>query len=145
MRILLLSTRVPLTLLVVSCWLASSGCDRGVDKRPGASSETTDNGASEGAADQSRERMIEANFASLSPEDHDAAHKQGFCPVADGQLGTMGAPVKITLNGQPVFLCCEHCRAEAESEPEKTLERVAALLEKAAEEDARVGGSRPSE
>jgi len=36
----------------------------------------------------------------------------------------MGVPVKITLKGQPVFLCCAGCEDRAKADPDKTLEKV---------------------
>jgi hypothetical protein len=37
----------------------------------------------------------------------------------------MGVPVKITLRGQPVFLCCQGCVGKAKRSPEETLTKVA--------------------
>jgi hypothetical protein len=39
----------------------------------------------------------------------------------------MGAPVKIVLEGQTVFLCCEGCREEAKAHPKATLANAAKL------------------
>ena len=36
----------------------------------------------------------------------------------------MGMPVKVMLDGQPVFLCCKGCVKEAEEQPAKMLQRV---------------------
>ena len=36
----------------------------------------------------------------------------------------MGVPVKITLRGQPVFLCCKGCVGAAKKAPEETLKKV---------------------
>jgi hypothetical protein len=68
------------------------------------------------------EASIAENLAKLSPEDRAFAQRQQFCAVQEGiKLGAMGAPVKITVNGQPVFMCCEACIARAQSDPERTL------------------------
>lgn len=32
----------------------------------------------------------------------------------------MGPPVKVTVKGKDVFLCCEACRAAALKDPDKT-------------------------
>jgi hypothetical protein len=37
----------------------------------------------------------------------------------------MGVPIKLTLKGQTVFLCCSGCQDKAESDPEKTLKTIA--------------------
>jgi hypothetical protein len=38
----------------------------------------------------------------------------------------MGPPVKVTVQGRPVFLCCKGCEEEARDHPEQVL----AALEK---------------
>lgn len=74
------------------------------------------------------EAEIEAALAKLSPEDRQAAEAQKFCPVIeDSRLGSMGPPVKVMVEGQPVFLCCAGCKAKALKDPKATLTRVAQL------------------
>jgi len=36
----------------------------------------------------------------------------------------MGVPVKITLRGRTVFLCCQGCIDEARQDPEGTLKKL---------------------
>lgn len=43
----------------------------------------------------------------------------------------MGPPLKLDIQGQPVFVCRKGCQRKAESDPEKTLARVAELKAKA--------------
>jgi hypothetical protein len=64
---------------------------------------------------------MKAELAKLSPEDAAAAEKQHFCPVSDEMLGTMGPPIKVDVNGTPVWICCEGCRKELLANPEKYL------------------------
>jgi hypothetical protein len=45
----------------------------------------------------------------------------------------MGVPKKVTIKGQPVFLCCGHCEDEALADPDKTLEKVKQLKSKNAD------------
>ena len=79
--------------------------------------------------DQKQEAKIQANLSKLSPADRKAAEEQKFCAVqTKNRLGAMGAPVKITIKGQPVFLCCDDCVAEAKANPDKTLASVAGLI-----------------
>jgi hypothetical protein len=40
-------------------------------------------------------------------------------------------PVKVTIKGQPVFLCCGGCRKDALDHPDRTLARVRELKAKA--------------
>ncbi|MBO0697706.1 MAG: efflux RND transporter periplasmic adaptor subunit, partial [Zavarzinella sp.] len=70
---------------------------------------------------------VTAALNKLSPEDRALARAQKFCPVLGTRLGAMGAPVKVMLNGQPVFLCCKNCVGQAEADPAKTLKRVEEL------------------
>jgi multidrug efflux pump subunit AcrA (membrane-fusion protein) len=71
---------------------------------------------------------IAAAMAKLSAADRALAEAQGTCPVLDeSPLGAMGVPVKVTVDGQDVFVCCQSCVKSATKEPEKTLRRVAEL------------------
>ena len=75
------------------------------------------------------ETAIQANLGKLTPADRKLAEAQKFCAVqTKNRLGAMGAPVKITIKGQPVFLCCDDCVAEAKANPDKTLASVAGLI-----------------
>ena len=75
-------------------------------------------------------------LAKLSPEDRTAAEAQKYCAVANGSfLGGMGAPIKLVLNGKPVFLCCNGCTEKAKASPANTLAKTAALI-KAGMDDA---------
>ena len=47
--------------------------------------------------------------------------------MTDSPLGSMGAPIKIDIDGKSVFLCCEGCKAKALRDPEATLAVVAKL------------------
>jgi hypothetical protein len=58
------------------------------------------------------------------------AEAQQLCPVSGERLGSMGTPVKLTLMGQTVFLCCEGCEAGAKANEERTLGRVRELKER---------------
>jgi hypothetical protein len=76
------------------------------------------------AEDHAKE--IEQAMAKLSPEDRAVAQKQKVCPVTDVELGSsgMGTPVKIELQGQTFFLCCDSCREEATKNSEKYLAKL---------------------
>ncbi len=74
---------------------------------------------------------LTAAFAKLSPEDRKAVDAQRFCPVlTQNKLGSMGTPVKLTIDGQTVFLCCAGCRENALSDPTATLAKVRELQER---------------
>jgi uncharacterized protein (TIGR03000 family) len=73
---------------------------------------------------------IAENLAMLEDEDHKLAEAQKICPITKDPLGALGVPVKITLKGQPVFLCCKECINKAQSDPDKTLAAIKELKEK---------------
>ncbi|MGN6544980.1 MAG: hypothetical protein ACTHK7_08015 [Aureliella sp.] len=69
-----------------------------------------------------------AGLAKLSPEDRALVESQKYCAIAEGSfLGSMGAPIKLVLDGKPVFLCCQGCVGKAEADPAATLAKVAEL------------------
>jgi hypothetical protein len=71
---------------------------------------------------------IAAALAKLLPEDRRLAEAQRFCPVLeDSRLGAMGSPVKLMIEGQPVFLCCKGCVRKALANPQATLAKVQEL------------------
>jgi hypothetical protein len=76
------------------------------------------------AGDQSGNAEIQASLASLSAADREAALKQKICPVSDTALGSMGAPIKVTVAGREVFICCEHCEEPLKAEPAKHLAKI---------------------
>ncbi len=76
---------------------------------------------------------IEAALAKLSPADRELAESQRFCPVLPtSRLGVMGVPVKLELNGQPVFVCCSGCKEKALADPAATVAKVESLRREAA-------------
>jgi hypothetical protein len=62
--------------------------------------------------------------AKLSDADRDAALKQVICPVSGEKLGSMGAPPKLTVEGQEVFICCSGCEETLRAEPQKHLAKL---------------------
>ena len=72
--------------------------------------------------------QVSATLATLSSEDRQIAEAQKFCAVMNHQkLGSMGAPLKLEIKGEPVFLCCAGCKTKALKNPDETLAKVAAL------------------
>ena len=67
---------------------------------------------------------VAASLRKLSPEDKKLAQAQRLCPIRNDPLGSMGVPVKLALDGKPVFVCCKGCVAEAQADPAKTLARA---------------------
>ena len=72
---------------------------------------------------------IRAAIESLSKVDQSLVKKQRTCPIIDdSQLGSMGVPIKLMLDGKPVFVCCEGCVKSASEHPQETLIKINRLL-----------------
>ena len=79
------------------------------------------------------EAEIRASLDKLSPQDRKRAEAQRYCAVEnENRLGSMGVPMKVTLEGEPVFLCCDGCETRARAHVERTVAK-ARQLEKSGE------------
>ncbi len=79
-------------------------------------------------SDKPDEAKIKAAMAKLSESDRNAAAAQRYCPVMDtARLGAMGTPIKVMIDGKPVFVCCEHCKEDAVADRKGTLGKAAKL------------------
>jgi hypothetical protein len=100
--------------------LILTGCQQGGPGKPG---DTAAAGHSE-----TDDTKIEANLAQLTPEDRLIVEEQKFCPIMNAErLGSMGPPVKVVLQDEPVFVCCKKCQKKAEASPERTLVKAKEL------------------
>jgi hypothetical protein len=78
---------------------------------------------------------IAAARKKLSAEDRILVEAQEWCVVmTDERLGAMGPPVKLTIKGEPVFVCCKGCKKSAEANPDETLAKLKELKAKAKSE-----------
>lgn len=75
-------------------------------------------------ATQSDMDKMKAELAKLSPEDAAAAERQHMCPVSGEMLGTMGAPRKIDVKDQQVWICCEGCKDKLLASPDEYLAKL---------------------
>jgi hypothetical protein len=50
-----------------------------------------------------------------------AVASRGVCPVTGKALGSMGPPVRVTVQGTTLLLCCEACEEKIQKNPEKYL------------------------
>ena len=80
--------------------------------------------ADHGNGGQSAMDKMKAELAKLSPEDATSAEKQHICPVSGEMLGTMGAPLKIDVNGQQVWICCDGCKDKLLASPDEYLAKL---------------------
>ncbi len=76
------------------------------------------------------ELLIEKNLSKLSKTDFALVQEQKLCPSSGQPLGSMGVPIKISLKGKSVFICCDGCRHEVENQPEQTLKKLAEIIKK---------------
>lgn len=88
-------------------------------------------GAVRPSMSEDQDPKIRAGLAKLDPADRKLAAAQKSCPILKGPLGAMGKPVKLTLDGQPVFLCCKGCEADARENVAATLATVQKLKARA--------------
>lgn len=80
------------------------------------------------AAHKPDEAKIKAAMAKLSDADRTAAAAQRYCPMMDTvRLGAMGTPIKVMLDGKPVFLCCAGCKDDAVEGGKETLAKAEKL------------------
>jgi hypothetical protein len=85
-----------------------------------------DSGESEGSQSPEDAAKIAAALAKLSDEDRALAERQKICPISNQPLGSMGTPIKVSVKGRPVFICCEGCRDPLLAQPEKYLANLPA-------------------
>lgn len=116
---------------VVACLCAGlgvgtmAGCGTPPAPVPAKSTATAPAAATSDAAGEIAEAI-----GKLSAEDQVLAKAQGYCAVSEEPLGSMGPPVKLVLNDQPVFVCCEGCNKRATSNPEATVAKAAKLKDR---------------
>jgi hypothetical protein len=118
----------PTTLFALALPLLLAGCggtsDKGhADAQPKAP-------ARPAKTEAEVEADIEKSLALLKPEDRKLAEAQRFCVFeGENRLGSMGPPVKVMIQGKPVFLCCGSCKKKA-GKDEKLLAKAEELKKK---------------
>jgi YHS domain-containing protein len=110
-----------LGLAVVGVAATFAGCGGSADK-PAAPKSTPTTVTQEG--DKGDVEAAAPGLAKLSPADRALAEKQKVCPVSGERLGAMDKPVKITVKGQTVFLCCAGCEETIRKNPDKYLAKL---------------------
>jgi hypothetical protein len=107
--------------LVFAAGLLAAGCNDSQSPQPAASDTAS-----------VMDSKVKAALAKLSPEDRALAEEQKYCASEpENLLGSMNTPIKVMVNDQPVFICCEGCRKGVLKDPYKTLKQVAELKAKA--------------
>lgn len=123
---------------LLALFLAGTGCQKQVVKQAGTNQPGPHGAAHQEPAKADHEEAdIQAARAELSPEDRRLVDAQEWCPVmSDNRLGVMGAPIKVMVKDQSVFLCCKGCQRKALADPEKTLAKVEELKAKSTDRKA---------
>lgn len=62
--------------------------------------------------------------APASADDAKLVKKQKICPVTGEPLDSMGGPVRVDLDGRPVFVCCKACEKPLRKNPAEYLARL---------------------
>ena len=62
-----------------------------------------------------------AGIKELPAAEQDAALAQAVCPVSTHNLGSMGAPIKVTVEGRTFYLCCDDCQDGLKADPKKAI------------------------
>ena len=118
-------TRTAACIALVVSLTAFAGCRKEPAPAPPAGNQPAPTDpAKQPAADAGQDSKIQAAFASLSTEDRAIATKQKICPVSGEGLGTMGAPIKVDVAGQQVFICCEGCKDPLLQNPAQHLAKI---------------------
>ena len=109
-------TTFALLALTATCTVGSLGCKKEpTDATPAPAAGNAAPGTA-ATADP-----VNADMAKLDKADYDAAVAQRICPVTEEALGSMGTPIKVTVEGRDVFLCCEGCVDAIKADPAKYL------------------------
>lgn len=80
------------------------GCSSGDPAKP-----TTTTATEPAQTSTEEDTKVNEAMAKLSPEDRAKAEAQKMCPVSNEPLGSMGTPIKVTVDGRDVFVCCDGC------------------------------------
>lgn len=125
-----LSKRLLFPIVTLSAAFALAGCTQ--QPAPPTQTAATQPAATEPTTAEAKSEVDEVKEAmsKLSEEDRTLAVAQGYCATSSEPLGSMGVPIKLSVNDQPVFICCKGCERGAMKDPEKTLAKVEELKAK---------------
>jgi len=121
----LLDAETRLNPAAASAYFGASGNGQGADASPAASRSSTTQSAAKKSPALTAAQLEQID--KLPPEDRELAVAQAFCPVTGEPLGSMGPPVKVIVEGEPVFLCCKGCEQDVRENPEQMLAKVRKL------------------
>ena len=106
-------------------FLCCKGCLEDAQKRGAATVKTVE-----------KLRSVTAELAKLPKAERMAAEAQKYCAInSTGFLGSMGAPIKLMIEGKPVYLCCAGCTAKAQANPAAALAKAEELKHAGTKDD----------
>ncbi len=79
--------------------------------------------ASTPPADELR-KVASVRRVATTPEDRPLIASQKTCPITGEPLDSMGGPIKLLVNDQPLFVCCEGCVDQVKSNPTMILAKL---------------------
>jgi hypothetical protein len=79
---------------------------------------------SEGRSNDHSSARPTVSVAKTAVRDRPVIEGQRVCPVMDQPLGQHGPPIELSVDGQPLFVCCEGCVGKVEANPELYLAKV---------------------
>lgn len=113
----------PAFALALSASAFVSGCssEATTDKpeAPAAPAAPAEPAAADGAEAEAGEASAATVSTELTPDELAAANVQKMCPVSDEELGSMGGPIKVSIKGRDIYLCCEACVDAVKEDPDK--------------------------
>ncbi|RUL87446.1 hypothetical protein [Tautonia sociabilis] len=104
-------------------WALSAGCSPSEPAGPTASTGAELPNDVFAAEVELTPEQIEA-INQLPPADAKVALAQKVCPDSGEPLGGMGVPIKVDVNGIPVFVCCAGCKDGVLADPDAALAKV---------------------
>ena len=114
-------TPFTILMLVAITSLIMAGCSSAPPAPAANGDGHADHDHGDGSSDMDK---MKAELAKMSPEDAALAEKQHICPVSGEMLGTMGAPKKVEVKGQQVWICCDGCKDALTKSPDKYLAKL---------------------
>ena len=76
-------------------------------------------------SERTQERPPAVALADATTLDQSAIDRQGVCPLTGTSLGEHGTPIKVSLNGRSLFVCCRGCIDKVLQQPDAYFQKVA--------------------
>ncbi len=95
------------------------GCSPAVESTPATAPKTEASSPS-----TESEHSIPEGLVKLNDTDRASALAQKNCPVSGEPLGSMGAPLKMQVKDQGVWICCDGCEDKLKKDPDKYIAKI---------------------